>query len=458
MVTTSDDLVRILPPTGAIFPPRPGNHVEPLVDGALAFDRIAAAVEAATTSVMVCVAFLEVDARFPGGRGTFFDLMDGAASRGVDVRVLFWHPEGHGVDAEDTFPGTESSGRLLGGRFTSWQARWDAVGRQCQHQKAWLMDAGTDDEVAFVGGINITRGSMAGSDHAEPDPELGFTRGERYSNVHDVHCLVRGPVAIDVHENFVMRWNGASERGRQHGSWPHGRTEDLSAPVAGTGEVGTTTAQIQRSVLPGLYSELPDGENSVREQYLLAITAARDYVYIEDQILLSRVVLVALRDALERGVLVMASVPGDPMPELAAARAHPGIAAGYDALAALGSYEGFCLSAPCIRREWGYEEVYVHAKTAVVDDRWATIGSTNLVFSSFKGDTEMNISFWDAEVARAFRVRQVDEQGGFSSVGMDGREAMVRIIDVARSNAAARAAGEGWTGFACAIDPASWAT
>ena len=428
------------------------------MDGASAFDRIATAVEAATTSVMVCVAFLEVDARFPGGRGTFFDLMDGAASRGVDVRVLFWHPEGHGVGAEDTFPGTGSSGRLLGGRSTSWQARWDAVGRQCQHQKAWLVDAGTDDEVAFVGGINIARGSMAGSDHAEPDPELGFTRGERYSNVHDVHCLVRGPVATDVHENFVMRWNGASERGRRHGSWPHGRTEDLSAPVAGTGEVGTTTAQIQRSVLPGLYGALPDGENSVREQYLSAITAARDYVYIEDQILLSRVVLVALRDALERGVLVMASVPGDPMPELAAARAHPGIAAAYDALAALGAYEGFCLSAPCTRREWGYEEVYVHAKTAVVDDRWATIGSTNLVFSSFRGDTEMNISFWDAEVARAFRVRQVDEQGGFSSVGMDGREAMVRIIDVARSNAAARAAGEGWTGFACAIDPASWAT
>ena len=458
MATAPDDLVRIPPPTGAIFPPRPGNHVEPLVDGASAFDRIAAAVEAATTSVMVCVAFLEVDARFPGGRGTFFDLMDGAASRGVDVRVLFWHPEGHGVGAEDTFPGTESSGRLLGGRSTSWQARWDAVGRQCQHQKAWLVDAGTDDEVAFVGGINIARGSMAGSDHAEPDPELGFTRGERYSNVHDVYCLVRGPVATDVHENFVMRWNGASERGRRHGSWPHGRTEDLSAPVAGTGEVGTTTAQIQRSVLPGLYSALPDGENSVREQYLSAITAARDYVYIEDQILLSRVVLVALRDALERGVLVMASVPGDPMPELAAARAHPGIAAAYDALAALGAYKGFCLSAPCTRREWGYEQVYVHAKTAVVDDRWATIGSTNLVFSSFQGDTEMNISFWDAEVARAFRARQVDEQGGFSSVGMDGRTAMARLMEVARENSRRRTAGEDLNAFACAIQPAGWAT
>ncbi|SUZ59045.1 uncharacterized protein METZ01_LOCUS11899 [marine metagenome] len=458
-----ESLERFSPPASATFPVRSGNLVEPLVDGAVAFDRIAAAVESATTSVWVCVAFLETDARFPGGRGTFLDLMDDAASRGVDVRVLFWHPEGRldglvVVHPDDTFGGTESSIGMLGSRSTRWQARWDAVGRQCQHQKAWLVDAGTDAEVAFVGGINIGKGSMAGPDHAEPNPGPEVVGDDRYADVHDVHCLVRGPVATDVHDNFVMRWNGASERGREHGSWPPGETDDLPAPATRTGELGPTTAQIQRSVLPGLYEALPAGENSVREQYLSAIAAAGYYVYIEDQILLSRVVLVALRDALERGVLVVASVPGNPMPELAAARAHPGIAAGYDALAALGAYDGFCLSAPCARADRGYREVYVHAKTAVVDDLWATIGSTNLVFSSFQGDTEMNVSFWDADVARAFRVRQVDEQGGFSSVGMDGREAMVRIMEVARENSRRRTAGEDLDGFACAIDPAGWAT
>jgi len=391
--------------------------------------------------------------------------MDSAMKRGIDVRVLAWHPEGHGAGADDVFPGDRTSAELLAGRGTMWSVRWDAVGRNCQHQKVWLVDAGTPDAVAFVGGINITRGSMASRDHVQPDSSLGFSPGERYSNIHDVHCLVRGPCLADVHDNFVLRWNGASERGRRHGSWPDGETSDLDRrPVDEVPTVlGPTTAQVQRSILPGLYDALPEGENSVREQYLSAIAGARDYVYVEDQILLSRAVLVALRQALERGVLVMASVPGDPMPELAAARAHPGIAAGYEALASLAAYDGFCLSAPAVRRPWGVEEVYVHAKTAVVDDAWATIGSTNLVFSSFQGDTEMNLSFWDAgsgagAVARSLRVRQVDEQGGFDSEAMDGRTALAQLIGVARENASSRAGGGSWNGFACAIDPAGWAT
>ena len=64
----------------------------------------------------------------------------------------------------------------------------------------------------------------------------------------------------------------------------------------------------------------------------------------------------------------------------------------------------------------------------------------------------------DGGVARALRIRQVDEQGGFDSSGMDGRVAVAHLIAVARANAASRAAGDSWEGFACAIDPATWAS
>jgi cardiolipin synthase A/B len=441
-------------PDSAFFPPRERNAITPLVDGGIAFDRIASTIESATSSLWVCVAFLEQEATFPEGRGTFFDLLDGAASRGLDVRALIWHPEGPSADAEDTLCADAKSIGILSGRDTLWQARWDAVGMNCQHQKVWIIDAGTPSEIAFVGGINITQGSMTNSGHEEPT--FG-KRNERYSNIHDVHCQIQGPVTSDVHQNFVMRWNHASEQNKENGSWPKTGTENLSKVDRIAAEVGNVKAQITRSILPDLYSEMPEGENSVRQQYLEAFEAAEEYVYIENQILLSRACLDVIHGRLEKGIPVLALVPADPMSELSAARSHPGIAAAYEALAKCGEYPNFCLAAPAALRTWGYEEIYVHSKTAIIDDAWATIGSTNLVFSSFQGDTEMNVSFWDNQTARAFRTQLFDEHGGFSSAKYDGREAIEELIEIARRNTYKRGNNQPLQGFIYAIEPSDWA-
>ena len=59
--------------------------------------------------------------------------------------------------------------------------------------------------------------------------------------------------------------------------------------------------------------------------------------------------------------------------------------------------------------------MYVHAKIAVVDDRWLAIGSANLNEHSFFNDTEACVITCDDELARATRLRlwrehlQVDE-------------------------------------------------
>ena len=50
-----------------------------------------------------------------------------------------------------------------------------------------------------------------------------------------------------------------------------------------------------------------------------------------------------------------------------------------------------------------YQNAYVHAKVALVDDVWATIGSTNIGNRSFYGDTELNASFWHRDTVRALR-------------------------------------------------------
>jgi cardiolipin synthase A/B len=76
----------------ALYPARSGNTIRPLIDGGPAFRRVCEAIETARFSVWATVTFLWDDFEMPDGRGSFFDVIDRAARRGLDVRVIFWRP------------------------------------------------------------------------------------------------------------------------------------------------------------------------------------------------------------------------------------------------------------------------------------------------------------------------------------------------------------------------------
>ncbi|MBI4763178.1 MAG: hypothetical protein HY787_01050 [Deltaproteobacteria bacterium] len=138
------------------YPLRFGNRIIPLIDGAPAFRRICEAVEQARHSLWVTVAFLEPEFQMPGGRGSFFDVLDRAKERGLDVRVIFWRSE---WAADHHFHGSPEHRHFLSSRGSTFLARWDRLEKTwCHHQKSWLIDAGQDSEVAFVGGINLGTG------------------------------------------------------------------------------------------------------------------------------------------------------------------------------------------------------------------------------------------------------------------------------------------------------------
>ena len=58
------------------------------------------------------------------------------------------------------------------------------------------------------------------------------------------------------------------------------------------------------------------------------------------------------------------------------------------------------------------DQLYVHAKIGIVDDRWLTIGSANLNAHSFFNDTEVNVQVADPALARATRLRLWSEHLG----------------------------------------------
>jgi phosphatidylserine/phosphatidylglycerophosphate/cardiolipin synthase-like enzyme len=51
------------------------------------------------------------------------------------------------------------------------------------------------------------------------------------------------------------------------------------------------------------------------------------------------------------------------------------------------------------------DRVYVHAKVAIIDDHWLTLGSANLNAHSFYNDSEVNVVTCDAALARDTRLR-----------------------------------------------------
>src|SRR3954463_12222619 len=78
--------------TGA-YPTRGGNHIRPWIDGEPAFRRICEAIEAAQHSVWATVTFMWPSFQMPDGRGAALDVLEDAAGRGIDVRVIFWRPD-----------------------------------------------------------------------------------------------------------------------------------------------------------------------------------------------------------------------------------------------------------------------------------------------------------------------------------------------------------------------------
>jgi phosphatidylserine/phosphatidylglycerophosphate/cardiolipin synthase-like enzyme len=51
-----------------------------------------------------------------------------------------------------------------------------------------------------------------------------------------------------------------------------------------------------------------------------------------------------------------------------------------------------------------YRPIYVHAKVAIIDDVWSTVGSGNLNNRGMRDDTEMNVAVLDAELAYGLRL------------------------------------------------------
>ena len=360
-------------------PPRPGNEIEILIDGASFLPRLAEELERAESHVHIAGWYVSTELALvrERERRVLLDLLAELA-RKVDVRVLLWAGAPLPLFKPARAAVREVAKRLRG---VGVQVALDAKERplHCHHEKLVLVD----DRVASVGGIDLTtfHGDRYDSSEHRWRPSLGW---------HDAGALVRGPVVADVAEHFNFRWREVTGG-------------ELPAPELPT-ESGKHELQLVQTIPEKVYEARRRGAFRILETYVRALRSAERLIYLESQFLWSPELVEILVEKLRRpprdDFRIVAVLPSHPESGDDDSRGQVGVLVDADGGA------GRFLACSLYARDGASRElIYVHAKIGTVDDSWLTIGSANLNEHSLFNDSEVNLVSCEPELARGTRER-----------------------------------------------------
>lgn len=472
-------------------PPRPGIDVRPMIDGVAAFAAMEEAIAAATSSVLL--SFWVFNPNTPvqsrsvrqGGAATWGDLLRLTAERGVAVRVLLtdfdpllqtelhryaWRTHeklvGHAarlgagkrsglevlVSMHPAFTRTGVGARLtaaldglveqankagvvttLANRPGVWN--WLDYNKKTKkvavktpapdliahvashHQKLCIVD----ELLAFCGGLDVNTGRIDTPAHTSEKTAW-----------HDVQLRVDARAALDIHHNFVTRWNAecAAYLGfvasANKSSLPvtlpvHTASTPLTYSTAKPKGRGSSVVQIQRTLSKdATFGVVPNNEvDDIVRGYRTAIGHAQRYIYVENQYVRSPLLRswIAERARAVKNLNVIVVLPV--APEEVAGTIDPitnqGLLRQREILEGLASDLGTRFGAfSLVKRakatkqhatdSFGSAQIYVHSKAMLIDDVWATIGSANANPRSFHVDTELNAAFYDPAIVCKLRL------------------------------------------------------
>ncbi len=153
-----------------------------------------------------------------------------------------------------------------------------------------------------------------------------------------------------------------------------------------------------------MYDSVPRGDFRILESYIRALGSAREFIYLENQFLwapeIVKLLVDKLRDPPQPSFRIVVVLPSKANNGQDDTQGQLGRLLGADDGAGR-------VLATTLRSLTGTREdpLYVHAKVAIVDDRWLTVGSANLNAHSLLNDTEMNVCTDHRELARHTRLR-----------------------------------------------------
>lgn len=260
------------------------------------------------------------------------------------------------------------------------------------HQKIVCID----DEVAFVGGIDLTIERWDTCAHGANDPTRINPEGLSYHPVHDIQMVVTGNSARSVFAVACARWSTAT--GEEIPSAQSGRAlwlddiepDFVETPVA----VARTAPQWGHS----------SAVNEIAALTTDALLAARHCIYIEAQYFSARRVRTVLARSLAARdgpevVIVLARSTRGLMERLVMGHNRDRL---IRRLKRVDRYDRLRVYYPVVPKPEGDCDVYVHSKLIIVDNDFLRIGSANLNNRSMGLDTECDLAIEaDTETTRA---------------------------------------------------------
>ena len=220
---------------------------------------------------------------------------------------------------------------------------------QRDHRKLLIVDG----QSAFLGGVNISSVYSSGSTGKLSDD----SKNKNQAPWRDTHLLVEGPVVADFQKLFMDTWHK-----QQGDALPD---KKYFPPLVPKG----------REVVRAIGSSSDDGGGQMYNTLVSAIGSAETSVYLTNAYFApDEHIMNALSEAVSRGVDVKIVLPGktDSAMIFHAGRSY------YDDLLESGV------------KIFERGESLLHAKTALIDGVWSTIGSTNLDWRSFLHNDEIN--------------------------------------------------------------------
>lgn len=221
------------------------------------------------------------------------------------------------------------------------------------HRKILVVDG----KIAFTGGINISDDYSSGSLFRSKSKRTSSHLGWR-----DTHVRIEGPAVASFQWLFLQTWVDQKGVELRHANY------FPALQPAGN--------QIVRVI-----GSEPGGNYETYKAYVLAMQQAKVSIHVTNAYFVpDKQLLRALTDAARRGVEVKIIFPGVSD-------------ASFVRFATQSFYEQLLASGVHV---YELQASVLHAKTAVIDGYWSTVGSTNLDMRSFLHNREVNMITLDA--------------------------------------------------------------